>query len=69
MFVISDIIPPKFELVTDYVTATQLDVNLHALDCDVEGLPFPDIVWYKEEKLLDKQNLSTSLGITNKNQR
>ena len=51
------------------MTATQLDVNLHALDCDVEGLPFPDIVWYKEEKLLDKGNLSAALTITNQNQR
>lgn len=66
---IKDIVPPKFEEETEFVTWTQIDVNLYALDCDVQGLPFPQIMWYKEEKFLDPKNLSAALTINNMNQR
>ena len=65
----SDIIPPKFMEETQIVSATQIDVNLYALDCDVSGLPFPEIVWYKEEKFMDKRNMSSAFTLNNLNQR
>lgn len=66
---ILDIIPPKFLEAPEIDSAKSIEANLYAIDCDVSGVPFPDIAWYKDGKMLEEGNMSAALKMINMNQR
>ncbi|KAL3880215.1 hypothetical protein ACJMK2_032471 [Sinanodonta woodiana] len=64
---INDIVLPKFE--NEFSTVIESENKLSTFDCDVSGLPKPTIRWYKDDELIDPQNLTAGMGIVNEMKR
>ncbi|KAK3599974.1 hypothetical protein CHS0354_012628 [Potamilus streckersoni] len=64
---ITDIVIPAFQ--NEFSTVIESENKLFTFDCDVSGDPSPVIRWYKDDDLIDYQNLTVGMNIVNEMKR